>query len=131
MHNKYIIAYECHDNAPRMWKVVQLEKYFDFSLYSHHFSLFVVSHFSFVSTWKRSHFSLWFQSSGSPEVLVLFMYIPRPPSTIIVSLLVLMSVGHVVEFLLVLNKPFSDSFFCLADDKGTYMIVNYCPINNK
>jgi hypothetical protein len=26
----------------------------------------VVSHFSFVSTWKRSHFSLWFQISGSP-----------------------------------------------------------------
>ena len=26
----------------------------------------VVSHFFFVSTWKRSHFSLWFQSSGSP-----------------------------------------------------------------
>ena len=26
----------------------------------------VVSHFSFVSTWKRSHFSLGFQSSGSP-----------------------------------------------------------------
>jgi hypothetical protein len=41
MHNKYIIhvTYEFHDNAPRMWKVVQLEKYFDFSLYSHHFSL--------------------------------------------------------------------------------------------
>ena len=31
MHNKYIITYECHDNAPRMWK---LEKYFDFSLLS-------------------------------------------------------------------------------------------------
>ena len=28
-----------HDNSPRMLKVVQLEKYFDFSLYSHHFSL--------------------------------------------------------------------------------------------
>jgi hypothetical protein len=28
--------------------------------------LLVVSHFSFVSTWKRSHFPLWFQSSGSP-----------------------------------------------------------------
>ena len=28
--------------------------------------LLVVSHFSFVSTWKRSQFSLWFQSSGSP-----------------------------------------------------------------
>jgi hypothetical protein len=39
MHNKYIITYECHDNAPRMWKLVQLEKYFDFSLYYHHFSL--------------------------------------------------------------------------------------------
>ena len=39
MHNKYIITYECHDNAPRMWKVVQLEKYFYFSLYSRHFSL--------------------------------------------------------------------------------------------
>ena len=39
MHNKYIITHECHYNAPRMWKVVQLEKYFDFSLYSHHFSL--------------------------------------------------------------------------------------------
>ena len=39
MHNKYIITYECHDNALRMWKVVQLKKYFDFSLYSHHFSL--------------------------------------------------------------------------------------------
>jgi WD40 repeat protein len=39
MHSKYIITYECHDNALRMWKVVQLEKYFDFSLYSHHFSL--------------------------------------------------------------------------------------------
>jgi hypothetical protein len=38
MHNKYIITYECYDNAQRMWKVVQLEKYFDFSLYSHHFS---------------------------------------------------------------------------------------------
>ena len=34
MHNKYIITYECHDNAPRMWKVVQLEKYFNFSLLS-------------------------------------------------------------------------------------------------
>jgi hypothetical protein len=39
MHNKYIITFECHDNAPWVWKVVQLEKYFDFSLYSHHFSL--------------------------------------------------------------------------------------------
>jgi hypothetical protein len=39
MHSKYIMTYECHDNAPRMWKMVQLEKYFDFSLYSHHFSL--------------------------------------------------------------------------------------------
>jgi hypothetical protein len=39
MHNKYIITYEYHDNAQRMWKVVQLEKYLDFSLYSHHFSL--------------------------------------------------------------------------------------------
>ena len=39
MHNKYIIAYKFHDNAPEMWTVVQLEKYFDFSLYSHHFSL--------------------------------------------------------------------------------------------
>ena len=36
-------------------------------------------------------------------------------------------------FLFVLSKPFSDSLFWLADDKGTYMIVNYCPIklNNK
>jgi hypothetical protein len=33
--------------------------------------------------------------------------------------------------LFVLNKPFSDSLFCRADNKGTYMIVNYCPINNK
>ena len=32
MHSKYIITYECHDNALRMWKVVQLEKYVDFSL---------------------------------------------------------------------------------------------------
>ena len=39
MHNKYIITYECHDNAPQKLKVVQLEKYFDFSLYSQHFSL--------------------------------------------------------------------------------------------
>jgi hypothetical protein len=39
MHSKYIITYECHDKAQWMWKVVQLEKYFDFSLYSHHFSL--------------------------------------------------------------------------------------------
>ena len=39
MHNKYIITYEYYDNALRMWKVVQLEKYFDFSLYSYHFSL--------------------------------------------------------------------------------------------
>jgi hypothetical protein len=39
MHNKYIIAYECHDNGPRMWKAVQLGKYFDVSLYSRHFSL--------------------------------------------------------------------------------------------
>ena len=30
----------------------------------------VVSHFSFVSTWKRSHFSLWFQSSGSPGTIL-------------------------------------------------------------
>ena len=37
--DKTLITYECHDNAPWMWKVVQLEKYFDFSLYSHHFSL--------------------------------------------------------------------------------------------
>jgi hypothetical protein len=59
MHNKYIITYECHDNAPQMWKVVQLEKYFYYSLYSHHFS--------FVSIWKRSDLSLWFQSSGSPD----------------------------------------------------------------
>jgi hypothetical protein len=28
------------------------------------FDFSVVSHFSFVSTWKRSHFPLWFQSSG-------------------------------------------------------------------
>ena len=34
MHSKYIITYECHDNALRMWKVVQLKKYFDFSLLS-------------------------------------------------------------------------------------------------
>jgi hypothetical protein len=34
MHNKYIITYKCHDNALRMWKVVQLEKYFYFSLLS-------------------------------------------------------------------------------------------------
>ena len=33
--------------------------------------------------------------------------------------------------LFVLNKPFSDSLLCLADDKGTCMIVNYSPINNK
>jgi hypothetical protein len=33
--------------------------------------------------------------------------------------------------LFVLNKPFSDSLFCRADNKGTDMIVNYCPINNK
>jgi hypothetical protein len=33
--------------------------------------------------------------------------------------------------LFVLSKPFSDSLFCLADNKGTYMIVNYCPINNE
>ena len=47
MHNKYIITYEYHDNAPRMWKVVQLEKYFDFSMYSHHFSLLsLTSHLS-------------------------------------------------------------------------------------
>jgi hypothetical protein len=32
--------------------------------------------------------------------------------------------------LFVLNKPFSDSLFCLADDKGTYMIVNYV-LSNK
>ena len=51
MHNKYIITYECHDNAPRMWKVVQLEKYFDFSLYSHHFSLLSLA--SLLSTPER------------------------------------------------------------------------------
>ena len=51
MHNKYIITYECHDNALRMWKVVQLEKYFDFSLYSHHFSL--LSLFSLLSALER------------------------------------------------------------------------------
>ena len=51
MHNKYIITYECHDNAPRMSKVLQLEKYFDFSLYSHHFS--VLSFTSLLSAPKR------------------------------------------------------------------------------
>jgi hypothetical protein len=38
--------------------------------------LLVVSHFSFVSTWKRSHFSLWFQSSGSPDLGINFMCTP-------------------------------------------------------
>ena len=33
----------------------------------------VVSHFSFVSTWKRSHFSLWFQSSGSPDTVFVLL----------------------------------------------------------
>jgi hypothetical protein len=56
MHNKYIISitYECHDNAPQMWKVVQLEKYFDFSLYSHHFSLLadvLFTLFVFIESW--------------------------------------------------------------------------------
>jgi hypothetical protein len=35
----------------RMWKVVQLEKYFDFSLYSHHFSLLSLT--SLLSTPER------------------------------------------------------------------------------
>jgi hypothetical protein len=66
MHNKYIITYECHDNAPRMWKVVQLEKYFDFSMYSNHFSLLSLT--SLLSAPEREvTSSLWFQSSGSPE----------------------------------------------------------------
>jgi hypothetical protein len=34
IHDSQSITYEYHDNAPRMWKVVQLEKYFDFSLLS-------------------------------------------------------------------------------------------------
>jgi hypothetical protein len=51
MHSKYIITYECHDNAPRMWKVVYLEKYFDFFLYSHHFSLLSLT--SLLSTPER------------------------------------------------------------------------------
>ena len=51
MHNKYIITYECHDNAPQMWKVVQLEKYFNFSLYSQHFSLLSLT--SLLSTPER------------------------------------------------------------------------------
>ena len=67
MHNKYIITYECHDNAPRMWKVVQLIREIFWLLPVLSPLLPVVSHFSFVSTWKRSHFSLWFQSSGSPD----------------------------------------------------------------
>ena len=66
MHNKYIITYKCHDNAPRMWKVVQLIREIFWLLHVLSPLLPVVSHFSFVSTWKRSHFSLWFQSSGSP-----------------------------------------------------------------
>ena len=65
MHSKYIITYECHDNAPRMWKVVQLIREIFWLLPVLSPLLPVVSHFSFVSTWKRSHFSLWFQSSGS------------------------------------------------------------------
>ena len=66
MHNKYIITYECHDNAPRMWKVVQLIREIFWLLPVLVPLLPVVSHFSLVSTWKRSHFSFWFQSSGSP-----------------------------------------------------------------
>ena len=66
MHNKYIITYECHDNAPRMWKVVQLIREIFWLLPVLSLLLPVVSHFSFVSTWKRSHFSLSFQNSGSP-----------------------------------------------------------------
>ena len=69
MHNKYIITYECHDNAPRMWKVVQIIREIFWLLPVLSPLLPVVSHFSFVSTWKRSHFSLWFQSSGSPVSL--------------------------------------------------------------
>jgi hypothetical protein len=68
MHNKYIITYECHDNAPWMWKVVQLIREIFWLLPVLSPLLHVVSHFSFVSTWKRSHFSLWFQSSGSPAL---------------------------------------------------------------
>ena len=63
MHNKYIITYECHDNDPQMWKVVQLIREIFWLLPVLSPLLPVVFHFSFVSTWKRSHFSLWFQSS--------------------------------------------------------------------
>ena len=70
MHNKYIITYKCPDNAPRMWKVVQLIREIFWLLHVLSPLLPVVSHFSFVSTWKRSHFSLWFQSSGSPDILM-------------------------------------------------------------
>jgi hypothetical protein len=56
MHNKYIITYECHDNAPRMWKVVQLIREIFWLLPVLSPLLPVVSHFSFVSTWKRSHY---------------------------------------------------------------------------
>jgi hypothetical protein len=50
MHNKYIITYECHDNAPRMWKVVQLIREIFWLLPVLSPLLPVVSHFSFVST---------------------------------------------------------------------------------
>ena len=55
MHNKYIITYECHDNAPRMWSGTSREIFWLLPVLSP--LLPVVS-----------HFSLWFQSSGSPAM---------------------------------------------------------------
>jgi hypothetical protein len=87
MHKKYIITYECHDNAQRMWKVVQLIREIFWLLPILSPLLPVVSHFSFVSTWKRSHFSLWFQSSGSPAPVadhnILFNVVMKPGSVLV------------------------------------------------
>ena len=59
-------------------------------------------------------------------------------NSVVVQFLVFVSISslwftYVLVFvfcLFVLSKPFSYSLLCLADDKGTYMIVNYCPIKS-
>ena len=83
MHNKYIITYECHDNAQRMWKVVQLEKYFDFSLYSHHFSLLSLT--SLLSAHEREVTSPSdFKVVGALHIV--FIYIPSKQFSLIWNL---------------------------------------------
>ena len=73
----------------------------------------VVSHFSFVSTWKRSHFSLWFQSSGSPEVPN--CPVPRCLGFVLVTDLNVYSLYHIVCSTIVI-------WWCLC----CYLLIIYC-----